>query len=159
MDMSVSSTPSAGDQMSYTFKIDGQSFLKIFSEADGAGDIQNPSIRFFQPTVYGPSDTQVLVAGTAVTVTKPIMRIDSGAGGAVTMTATPTVTDGVDGECVIFQGDDDTNTITFQDESSLANSGLQLAGGVNFTFGQGDTLHICYDIGDDNWYEISRSDN
>lgn len=107
-----------------------------------------------------PSSTQVLVAGTALTVTNTIMRIDSGAAGAITMTATPTIVDAVgDGTCVIVQGDDDVNTITFQDEGNLANSGLQLSGGIDFTFGQGDTLHLCYDLGMDDWLEISRSDN
>jgi len=110
-------------------------------------------------TVNDPSTTQVLVAGTGLTVSKSLMRIDSGAAGAVTMTATPTIVDGTDGTCVIIQGDDDTNTVKFQDESNLANSGLQLSGGTDFTFGKGDTLEVCYDLGDDNWYEISRSDN
>ncbi len=49
MDMSVSATPAAGTQESYTFKIDGQSFMKMYAEADSAGSIQNEQIRVFKP--------------------------------------------------------------------------------------------------------------
>lgn len=64
MDMSVSSTPSAGDQMSYTFKIDGNSFLKIFAEADGSGGIQNEEVRVFQDTAFS-GDTNT-IGGTDI---------------------------------------------------------------------------------------------
>jgi fibronectin-binding autotransporter adhesin len=111
-------------------------------------------------TIYEPSDTQVLTAGTGLTVTQGIMRIDSGAAGSVTMTATPTIIDpSDDGTCVTIQGDDDTNDVTFQDEGNLAGSGLAMSGGIDFTFGQGDMWRGCYDSGDDKWFEVSRSDN
>lgn len=40
-DMPVSSTPTAGDEMSATLKIDGDNILTIGAEADGSGGIQN----------------------------------------------------------------------------------------------------------------------
>lgn len=105
-----------------------------------------------------PSADASMSAATALSVTDGIMRV-VGNGGAVTMTATPNIADGADGQIVILQGTNDTNLVTFQDESSLANSGLQLSGGVNFTLGKGDTLQLMYDAGDDKWYELTRSDN
>lgn len=43
-DMPVSNTPAVGDEMSATFKIDGNNILKVYAEADSAGGIQNPAI-------------------------------------------------------------------------------------------------------------------
>lgn len=108
--------------------------------------------------IYTPSSTQSYSAANTITVTNTIMRVQ-GNGGAVTLTSTPTIADGADGQVVYIQGDHDTNTLTLQDEGNLANSGLALQGGVDFTLGKGDILTLTYDAGDDKWYEISRSDN
>lgn len=67
MDMSVSATPTAGDQMSYTFKIDGESFLKMYSEADSAGGIQNENIRFFKDISTGANDLNITPAAGQIT--------------------------------------------------------------------------------------------
>ena len=112
-------------------------------------------------TIYTPTSDNNITAGTGVTAAMILSRIVrvAGSGGAVTITATPNVADMTDGQIVIFQGTDDTNTVTFQDESNLANSALALSGGADMTLGQGDMLTIMYDLGDDKWYEISSSDN
>ncbi len=107
---------------------------------------------------FSPSNTQSITAAGGITTTKSITRVQ-GSGGAITVTATPNIVDGADGQIVIYQGDNDTNTLTLQDESNLTGSGLELSGGVNFTLGKGDILQLVYDAGDDKWYEISRSDN
>lgn len=112
-------------------------------------------------TIYVPTANQAVSTSTGVTaamLTSRIVRI-AGDGGAATITATPSIADMVDGQIVIFQGTSDSNTVTFQDESNLGNSDLQLDGGADFTAGLGDTLMIMYDSGDDEWYEISRSNN
>jgi len=87
-----------------------------------------------------------------------IIRVQ-GSGGAVTITATPSIADGVDGQIVIFQGDSDANSVTFQDNSVLANSDLHLQGNANMTLGLYDTLTLTYDAGADVWLELSRSNN
>ncbi|MCK5613250.1 hypothetical protein KAR91_65865, partial [Candidatus Pacearchaeota archaeon] len=111
-------------------------------------------------TVYTPTATQNIVAGTGITAAMlaHIVRVQ-GSGGAVTVTATPSIADGVDGQVIVIQGDNDTNTLELQDESSLGSSGLQLSGGTNFTLGVGDTLMLMFDAGLDKWVEISRSNN
>lgn len=43
-DFSVTSSPSAGTEQSYSFDIDGTTIAKIFAEADGAGGIQNSEV-------------------------------------------------------------------------------------------------------------------
>ena len=158
MDLPVSATPAAGTQESYTFKIDGVSFLKVYAEADSAGGIQNPSLRFFKPRVLIPSSDLVLDTTDDITVTNPIMRV-VGDAAAKTLTSTPTLVAAADGMHVIIQGTSDANTVTLQDESNLAGSKLQLAGGADMVLAAGDTLVLIYDAGDANWYEISRSNN
>ena len=44
MDMSVSASPAAATEESYSFKIDNEVILKIYAEADSAGGIQNPKV-------------------------------------------------------------------------------------------------------------------
>jgi len=41
----VSTTPAQGDEQSYSFNMDGVSILTVFSEADGAGGIQNQEVQ------------------------------------------------------------------------------------------------------------------
>jgi hypothetical protein len=105
-----------------------------------------------------PSSDTAVVAGTALTITKGIMRI-VGSGGPVTVTATPSIADLADGTCFVLQGTDDTNTVTFQSEGSLSGSGLTFSNDQNFTFGKGDMMLLCRDDGEDTLYEVSRSDN
>ena len=107
-----------------------------------------------------PSNTASITAGGGITPTRAVMRVQ-GSGGAVTVTATPSIVSGlgVDGQILIIQGDSDANTVKLQDEAQLANTDLQLSGGTDMTLGKGDTLTLVYDSGDGKWYEIARSDN
>jgi len=107
-----------------------------------------------------PTSTQNIVAGTGITAAMfaGIVRVQ-GSGGAVTVTATPSIADGVDGQTMIIQGDSDANTVTLQDEGTLANSGLSLSGATNFTLGEGHILRLTFDAGLDKWLEVSRSAN
>jgi hypothetical protein len=112
--------------------------------------------------VLRPSTDQTMVAGTGITgamiLANPLIRV-VGNGGDITITATPSIAAGVDGQRLLIQGTDNTDTVTLQDESNLAGSDLNLAGGVDFTLGRGDTIEVIYDSGDAKWFEITRSDN
>ena len=59
-----------------------------------------------------------------------------------------------DGQELFIQGTSDANLVTITDGNNC-----QLAGGVNFSLGKGDIIHLIWDSGDSDWYEISRSDN
>ncbi len=108
--------------------------------------------------VWTPSATLSAGTTTSIVITNAIMRVKSD-GNVITVTSTPSVADGDDGQIVILQGDSDTDTLTLQDESNLGGSGLALSGGNDMTLGKGDTLTLIFDAGDDKYYEISRSDN
>lgn len=107
--------------------------------------------------VYTPSSLQTLAAAAAITTTATKVRV-VGSGGAVTLTSTPTIADGSDGQIVYVFGTDNTNTITVQDETTLAGSNLEL-GAVVRLLGAGDILVLMYDSTLAAWYEVSFANN
>jgi hypothetical protein len=108
--------------------------------------------------VVTPSSTlQTLSAGNAIAANAAKVRV-AGSGGAVTLTSTPTVADGSDGQILIIQGTSDTNTVTVQDEGTLMNSNLEL-GAATRTLGKGDILVLTFDSTDSVWYELCYANN
>lgn len=99
------------------------------------------------------SATQSLLAATSVSPNAGRIKV-VGNGGPVTLTATPTITNPVaDGQHLIIQGNDNANTVTFQDEASLAGTKLKL-GAATRALGKGDTLQLVFDLADGFWYEL-----
>jgi hypothetical protein len=109
-------------------------------------------------TAFTPNATTNITAGGGITVTNTVMRI-AGSPGAVTITASPNIALGTDGQMVILKGESDTNTVTLRDEVVYNGSALSLNGQVSFTLGQGDTITLVYDLNLGVWFEISRTDN
>lgn len=107
---------------------------------------------------YRPNATaQSLAAGTAITHFQAKVRV-VGSGGAVTITAAPTVTDGQDGDWLLILGTDDTNTVTVQDQDTLASSNLHL-GAATRLLGNRDTLLLSFDATDSTWHEVAFTNN
>lgn len=104
------------------------------------------------------STLQTLLAASPVTPNAAKLRV-IGSPAAVTLTAVPTIsTPAHDGQILIIQGTDDTNTVTFQSEVSLAGSKLKL-GASTRVLGKGDILQLTWDSTDGFWYEISFTNN
>jgi len=102
---------------------------------------------------YTPSSDQSQANDSAITVTKRVMRV-VGDGGAVVLDTSPSVNDGeYDGQEVVIQGTSDVNTVQITD-----NTNVQLDEDTAVTLGKGDTLHLLWDSGDSDWYELGRSD-
>lgn len=100
---------------------------------------------------------QDVTASGGILITGDYMKV-RGSGGAVTVTATPSVEEAsIEGHTVILQGASNTNTLTLQDESSLSGSKLELDGGSNVTLGMGDILVLVYNENSNKYYEVSRS--
>jgi hypothetical protein len=93
MDMSVSDAPDTGDQMSYAFKIDGATFLKMYAEADGSGGIQNTEIRAYKN--IAPSLNNLYDLGTADRSWKDIYASGTFYGGEMVMSGTSTFMGGI----------------------------------------------------------------
>lgn len=110
-------------------------------------------------TIWTPSGSDgTYVAGDTITINSGIQRV-AGSGGDVVLTSTPNIADAAsDGTIVIIQGTNDSATLTLQDSSNLAGSGLELNSGLNFELGANDNITLIYDSGEDAWIEISRVD-
>jgi hypothetical protein len=107
--------------------------------------------------VYAPSSTlQSLLAATAINPNAFRLRV-VGNGGAVTLTATPTISPTTtDGQLLIIQGTSDANTVTLQDVATLPGSQLNLGAGTR-VLGAGDSIFLAWDLPTTSWYEISFS--
>jgi len=97
--------------------------------------------------IFVPSADTSITAGGGITVTNALMRVQ-GSGGAVDITVDPQIAAGTDGEIVIIQGVNDTNTVTLDD-----GTGLALCGGVSMTLGINDNISLMYDSGETEWLE------
>lgn len=97
--------------------------------------------------VVVPSSDTSITAGGGITVTNVIQRV-VGSGGAVDITANPQIAAGSDGQLVIIQGTNDTNTVKLDD-----GTGLALCGGVSMTLGNNDNISMMYDSGASEWLE------
>ncbi len=117
--------------------------------------------------IMGGSRVQALSASSQISALNPVALV-KGLSGAVAMTSTPTIADGTDGQLIMLFGMDGTNTVTVQDQGTLASSNLELAATTR-TLGQGDILMLMYHNGGNprsvpavetsNWYEVSFSNN
>jgi hypothetical protein len=103
------------------------------------------------------SAVQSLTAATAILANAPIVRV-VGSGGAVTLTATPTLADGVDAQEIEIWGTNDSNTVAIQDEGTLTGSNIQLPGTVR-TVGLGDVIILRFNSTTGYWYESGFSNN
>ena len=118
--------------------------------------IANNNIRM-QGAIEALSPTiQSLAAGTGISRSAARQRV-VGSGGPIVSTAVPTVADGFgDGQILIIQGTDNSNTVTVQDESALASSNLKLNARTRL-LAAGDLLVLVYDSTASLWYEVSFS--
>jgi hypothetical protein len=150
-------------QASHDGTSDDQNGDLIFSVNDG-NDSDSPTevarfnsggnLSIAKGLVLTPSGDTAQANDSAVNCTTALARV-VGDGGAAVLDTDPAVNDGsYDGQTCVIQGTHDTNTVQIAD-----NVNIQLDGGTAFTMGKGDMLHIVWDSGDSDWYEISRSNN
>lgn len=100
-----------------------------------------------------PTALQTVAAANVITPSGKV-RV-AGNGGAVTLTSTPTVTLGtLDGQLCLIQGTHDTNTVTIQDNGSLAGSKVRL-GAASRVLGAGDSLLLSWDAALGMWVEVA----
>lgn len=76
MDMSVTSSATIGTEESYSFKVDGQTILKVHSLSDGAGGVNNTRIEVNNAPLL--ATTSAYSAGTAYALTNSAAALDFG---------------------------------------------------------------------------------
>ena len=101
----------------------------------------------------GFKQTVTTALGAGFTLT-PVTSYHTLAGTAArTSDGTTAINDGVkEGQILVLEGTDDSNTITIQDGANT-----QLAGGADAVLGAGDTVTLIWNGA--NWVELSRSNN
>jgi len=100
--------------------------------------------------IYQPSAEQSVTAGGGITSGEHHLRVQ-GSGGAVTITANPQISAGFDGEEIIIEGGDDTNTVTI-----VNGNGVHLHGG-SAILSDHDYVKLVYSSDDAQWEEVSRN--
>ena len=97
---------------------------------------------------------QAITAATNTIASNGYMRLTANA--SYTMTSTPTIANGLDGEIVILVNADTVDTITLQDQGTLAGSNLRL-GAATRALGPRDSIILIYDAVVGDWVELAYS--
>ena len=97
------------------------------------------------------------VAGTSIPIASTTGTVDcSTLAGNVTMTATPTLADGVNGQQVTIWNRHATRILTLQDEGTLPSSGLRLSANT-LALVEGSSVTLRYNTADDKWYQTASA--
>ena len=133
--------------------------IEVTGDIRASGSVEVGSLLVDGKTVYTPSATRNIVAGTGVTaamVAASNVILIQGSGGNVTVTANPAIAAGTDGQIIVLVGVNDSQTVLF-----TGGTGIRLSANTNFTMGDGDVLEMIYSsaVSVASWIEISRTDN
>lgn len=117
--------------------------------------------RTFSPNIQGHINflalaAQDLVAADAILATATLVTVTA-AGGDVTLTSTPTVADGADGQLLIIMNIDAASLITLQDQGTLALSNLRLEAST-VVLGPRDSITLIWSDDIDDWVQVGYSD-
>lgn len=118
--------------------------------------IRNASRTVWTPTVVAISGGSA--AATTISHAGTSIRLNNTTGGLVTLTSTPTLTDGTDGQIVTLFNSS-ANSVALQDETALAGSNLRLAGAATLTLGQRDSVTLLFSSTLGDWIQIGASNN
>lgn len=113
-------------------------------------------VRMSKSHILVPSADQTLTSGAAILANAAHVKITSA--GGVTLTATPTIADGIDGQELLVENVG-ASAIALQDESALAGSNLENASSVTRTLSTKDIILYKYSSDASAWLEISQSNN
>ncbi len=110
------------------------------------------------PLVLVPSTAQD-ITGVGETISADAGLVQLTADNSYTLTSTPTIAAGSDGQVLTIMNVDSTDAITIQDETALAGSNLRLAGAASLVLGPRDVVTLIYSVTLADWIEKSRSNN
>lgn len=108
--------------------------------------------------IQSPSALQTCVAATMLLANAGKIRVVGNAG-PFTLTSTPSISAGTaDGQRLLIKGTNAVNTITLQDEATLAGTTLQL-GAATRVLGLHSQIELSWDDASNCWSEVSFSAN
>lgn len=111
----------------------------------------NIGLRNQSTEVDTPVVQNITAVGNAITVTTKYKTLTSNAGG-FTLTSAPTIADGVQGQIVDITNVDTADTVTIQDQGTLAGSNLRL-GATTRALAPRDSIRLKYDTTVGDWVE------
>jgi hypothetical protein len=128
--------------------------LDVASQS-GAGVTTGIGIRNADITVFTPSANQTLAAATTVNPNATVIKVIQTSGANITLTATPTITAGQDGQKlhIINVSTVASSSFTFQSVGSLAGSTLSL-GATTRVVGIKGSLTLVYNATLTRWVEV-----
>jgi hypothetical protein len=147
--MPVSSTPTAGDEMSASFSIDSEVILKVYAEADGTGGIQNKAVV-----------NNVAEVGSITTITSSSDSLDVGektfilcdtTSGDITIGG---LSNGVAGQRIVLYKPNSSNNLIVEHNEATGTQKIIIPGSADITFADyGGMTLICNGT---YWYVISE---
>jgi hypothetical protein len=102
-----------------------------------------------------PTLGTISAVGSTIPITASTIRLNNSTGGSLTLTSTPTMADGVDGQ-VIVVFNSGTQSVVVQDQGTLASSNLRL-GATTRTLATRDSLTLMYSSTVGDWIELAFS--
>jgi hypothetical protein len=120
---------------------------------DGGGPSAPVAMKLIGRRVAVPKAAQTVVAGTAIAADYEVVQINSA--GNVTMTAAPTIADGADGQMLTILNVDTADTVTLQDQGTLAGSNLRLTA-ATVALGPRQSIHLMYSATVGDWVQLGN---
>jgi hypothetical protein len=112
------------------------------------------SLTMSGPLVATPSVAQnITAANTALLANASVIQLT--ANNSYTLTAAPTIADGQDGQILIIVNVDTVDTITLQDQGTLAGSNLRLAANT-IPLGPCDSIILLYSATVGDWVQVGQ---
>lgn len=114
----------------------------------------NIGIRNADTTVNTPATSTMSVVGSTISAGQTVTMLDNTSGGSLTLTAAPTIADGVNGQILyVFNGS--TNNVVISDQGTLASSNLRLSA-TTITLGTRDSITLMYSTTIGDWIQIAQ---
>jgi hypothetical protein len=152
--VTVPSNVTAGDLNAARLFVGADAVITVEYTADIVGKLRTVGTRNDGVYVATPSAVQDLVAATAILANAETVQIKA-AGGSVTLTSTPTIATGYEGQIVTIVNVDAANSVTLQDQGTLANSNLRLSANT-ITLGPRDSIQMQYFTAIGDWIQTGQ---
>lgn len=115
----------------------------------------NIGIRNASTLVETPSVATLSAAGNSITANAAVKRLNNTSGGSLTLTSTPTIADGQDGQRLLLFNSS-ANNVVLQDQGTLASSNLRLSA-TSITLGTRDSIELMFSSTVGDWIQVGQT--